>query len=267
MVAADGTPVRLRGVGVGGWLNMENFITGYPVDGVLAPQGDARGARRTPLRAVPRLAARRLLRAAGRGVHRLARHELRADPGELPALGRRRVAGGDQPGGASRSWTGRSRRAPPPAFIRSSICTGPRARRTTTGIATTRSTGRCSGSTGTSRTGPSGCGRRSRAATRTGRRWRATTCSTSQPMSRARRWSDFYRRAVAAIRAVDGRHIAVSRRKPYSREFRAFGEPFENAVYAIHQYPEPGAADGGPYPGITGGSYVDRQRSSRSSCP
>jgi endoglucanase len=27
---ADGAPVLLRGVGLGGWLNMENFITGYP---------------------------------------------------------------------------------------------------------------------------------------------------------------------------------------------------------------------------------------------
>ncbi len=30
VVAADGTPVQLRGVGIGGWLNMENFMTGYP---------------------------------------------------------------------------------------------------------------------------------------------------------------------------------------------------------------------------------------------
>src|SRR5262245_28324622 len=28
-VDESGTPVRLRGVAVGGWLNMENFITGY----------------------------------------------------------------------------------------------------------------------------------------------------------------------------------------------------------------------------------------------
>jgi hypothetical protein len=27
--AGPGTEVLLRGVGVGGWLNMENFITGY----------------------------------------------------------------------------------------------------------------------------------------------------------------------------------------------------------------------------------------------
>ena len=30
LVDAKGRPVRLAGVGLGGWLNMENFITGYP---------------------------------------------------------------------------------------------------------------------------------------------------------------------------------------------------------------------------------------------
>ena len=30
IVKADGQPVTLRGFGLGGWLNMENFITGYP---------------------------------------------------------------------------------------------------------------------------------------------------------------------------------------------------------------------------------------------
>lgn len=30
IVTEDGEQIRLRGVGVGGWLNMENFITGYP---------------------------------------------------------------------------------------------------------------------------------------------------------------------------------------------------------------------------------------------
>src|SRR3954468_1987840 len=29
IVDAQGEPVRLKGVNVGGWLNMENFITGY----------------------------------------------------------------------------------------------------------------------------------------------------------------------------------------------------------------------------------------------
>ena len=69
---------------------------------------------------------------------------------------------------------------------------------------------------------------------------------------------DFYRRAVAAIRAVDGRHMVFLDGNRYAREFPGFGEPLPNAVYAIHQYPAPGAADGGPYPGETAGRYVDR---------
>ena len=28
----DGRPVALRGFGLGGWMNMENFITGYPAN-------------------------------------------------------------------------------------------------------------------------------------------------------------------------------------------------------------------------------------------
>src|SRR5688500_8816979 len=30
LVDGKGAPVRLAGVGLGGWMNMENFITGYP---------------------------------------------------------------------------------------------------------------------------------------------------------------------------------------------------------------------------------------------
>src|SRR5918993_1252303 len=30
LVTEDGTEVVLRGVGLGGWMNLENFITGYP---------------------------------------------------------------------------------------------------------------------------------------------------------------------------------------------------------------------------------------------
>lgn len=32
LVDSSGNPVRLRGVGLGGWMNMENFITGYPAN-------------------------------------------------------------------------------------------------------------------------------------------------------------------------------------------------------------------------------------------
>src|SRR3954464_2111497 len=30
IVTRSGKPVTLKGVGLGGWMNMENFITGYP---------------------------------------------------------------------------------------------------------------------------------------------------------------------------------------------------------------------------------------------
>src|SRR5678815_5014852 len=30
LVRGSATPIVLRGVGLGGWMNMENFITGYP---------------------------------------------------------------------------------------------------------------------------------------------------------------------------------------------------------------------------------------------
>ena len=32
IVSASGSPVMLRGTCVGGWMNMENFINGYPGD-------------------------------------------------------------------------------------------------------------------------------------------------------------------------------------------------------------------------------------------
>ena len=32
IVNGDGNPVVLRGFGLGGWMNMENFITGYPAN-------------------------------------------------------------------------------------------------------------------------------------------------------------------------------------------------------------------------------------------
>lgn len=39
IVTEAGAPVVLRGFGVGGWLNMENFITGYPATESLQREG------------------------------------------------------------------------------------------------------------------------------------------------------------------------------------------------------------------------------------
>ena len=35
LVRGSSTPIALRGVGLGGWMNMENFITGYPANETL----------------------------------------------------------------------------------------------------------------------------------------------------------------------------------------------------------------------------------------
>ena len=46
----------------------------------------------------------------------------------------------------------------------------------------------------------------------------------------------FYARLAAAIRAVDPDHILFLDGNTYSTEFDFFGEPLENAVYALHDY-------------------------------
>lgn len=66
-----------------------------------------------------------------------------------------------------------------------------------------------------------------------------------------------YRRLVAAVRAVDPRHALFLEGNRYAQDFEGFPEPFENTVYAIHQYPLPGSADGEAYPGPTAGAHYD----------
>jgi endoglucanase len=68
----------------------------------------------------------------------------------------------------------------------------------------------------------------------------------------------FYRRLVDAIRAVDPNHILFLDGNTYSTEFDVFGEPWDNTVYVCHDYAVPGLGGGGDYPGITGGVYVDK---------
>jgi endoglucanase len=46
----------------------------------------------------------------------------------------------------------------------------------------------------------------------------------------------FYRRLVAAIREIDPNHIVFLDGNTYATEFDVFEEPFENAVYTLHDY-------------------------------
>jgi endoglucanase len=67
-----------------------------------------------------------------------------------------------------------------------------------------------------------------------------------------------YRRLYDAIRAVDPDHIIFLEGNRYSQDFHMFGEPWPNVVYTNHDYALPGFVDGGPYPGVSRGKYVDR---------
>ena len=68
-----------------------------------------------------------------------------------------------------------------------------------------------------------------------------------------------YRRLYDAIRAIDPDHILFLEGNRYSLDFHMFGEPWPNVVYTTHDYALPGFIDGGPYPGISRGIHVDRE--------
>ena len=69
----------------------------------------------------------------------------------------------------------------------------------------------------------------------------------------------FHDRLVAAIREIDRDHIVFVDGNTYSTDFSMFAEPYENAVYACHDYARAGMAFGGPYPGVTQGQWIDRE--------
>ena len=68
----------------------------------------------------------------------------------------------------------------------------------------------------------------------------------------------FYQRLERAIRAVDDRHILFLDGNRYATDFSAFSEPLPNTVYSTHDYALPGIASGASYPGVTRGEYFDR---------
>jgi endoglucanase len=68
----------------------------------------------------------------------------------------------------------------------------------------------------------------------------------------------FYSRLVAAVRAVDSRHILFLDGNTYATEFDCFGDAWANAVYVCHDYAPPGLGPGGPYPGETRGAWFDK---------
>jgi len=71
--------------------------------------------------------------------------------------------------------------------------------------------------------------------------------------------NSFYGRVVAAIRAIDHEHMIFLEGNRYSRDFSLFGPPLPNVVYTVHDYTAPGFINGGSYPGLTRGEYFDRE--------
>ena len=73
----------------------------------------------------------------------------------------------------------------------------------------------------------------------------------------------FYRRLERAIREIDDRHILFLDGNRYSTDFSCFDEPFDNAVFAAHDYAGPGVASATEYPGTFRGEYFDRDELER----
>jgi endoglucanase len=72
----------------------------------------------------------------------------------------------------------------------------------------------------------------------------------------------FYDRIVEAIRRVDPEHIIFLDGNRYATDFTAFENApvHPNTVYTAHDYALPGFVYGGPYPGVTRGVFVDRRQ-------
>lgn len=70
----------------------------------------------------------------------------------------------------------------------------------------------------------------------------------------------FYDRLAGAIRAVDPHHILFLDGNHYSAEFDIFGDPIDNTVYTCHDYARAGFARSTGYPGHTDGVWIDRDQ-------
>jgi endoglucanase len=250
IVTEDQEPVRLRGVGIGGWLNMENFITGYPATETAHRDAMRRalGQERYDLFSDAFLTSffgaddAAYIAAQGMNCVRIPvnyRHwENDATPGMLAETGFRHLdraidacaAHGlytvidlhAAPGGQNHHWHS-DNPFHQPLFWRHRQFQD-RAVRLWEAIASRYAT-------------------RPEVAGYNLLNEPADESETALPA--------FYRRAVTAIRHIDRKHMVFLDGNRYAREFPRFGDPLENAVYAIHQYPAPGAADGGPYPSET----------------
>lgn len=259
LVAADGTPVRLRGVGLGGWMNMENFITGYP-----ANEASMRGAVRGVLgddraeaffdRLItsffgPKDAA--LLAEMGMNCVRIPvnyRHfESDERPMEIIESGFRhldRVIGllGEHgiysvidlhalPGSQNQHWHSDNPTHVASFWLHRHF--------------QDRVVHLWEFMADRYKDNP----------------WVAGYNPVNEPGDVSGRViGPFYDRLVKALRAVDPGHVLFLDGNTYSTDFSIFREVYENTVFVCHDYALAGFAHGGPYPGYTRGEWVDREQ-------
>jgi endoglucanase len=86
----------------------------------------------------------------------------------------------------------------------------------------------------------------------------------NEPAASETLWlNHFYRRVTAAIRAIDPGHILFLEGNHYSQQFEQLEPPFDsNVVYSSHNYVVPGL-DNAEYPGIFNSEVYDRERLER----
>jgi endoglucanase len=85
----------------------------------------------------------------------------------------------------------------------------------------------------------------------------------NEPADESRRVvGPFYERLVDAIRAIDADHILFLDGNTYATQFDVFpDEPWDNTVYTLHDYVSAGLGRGGPYPGYTmDGVWFDKAK-------
>jgi len=92
----------------------------------------------------------------------------------------------------------------------------------------------------------------------------------NEPDAEPAQWlNHYYRRVTAAIRAIDPDHILFLEGNHYSQDFSEFDPPFDsNTVYSSHNYLEPGLNEveypgrikETHYPGMVKDDYYDRAR-------
>jgi endoglucanase len=257
VVDADGARVLLRGVGLGGWMNMENFITGYPANesAMREAVGRVLGADRAE-RFFDRLldhlfgdADAAFLAELGVNCLRLPinqRHFERDDrPFELLAPGFERLDAAIAtcarhgiytvidlhavPGCQNQHWHSDN-----PTHL-AAFWRHPHFQDRVVNLW------------------------RALAERYRGNHWVAGYNLLNEPGDPSGDVvGPFHDRLVAAVREVDPDHIVFVDGNTYSTDFSIFAEPYENAIFACHDYARAGMAFGGPYPGRTNGQWVDR---------